>query len=48
MGVLWLQSWGKVDASIVEEIAKEHKLNVEDVAKAYEKMIKELKDEVKK
>ena len=48
MGVLFFQSYGKVDASIIEEIAKEHKLNVEDVAKAYEKMIKELKDEVKK
>lgn len=48
MGFLWLQSWGKVDASIIEEIAKEHKLDVEDVAKAYEKMIKELKDEVEK
>ena len=48
MGVWFLQSYGKVDASIIEEIAKEHKLDVEDVAKAYEKMIKELKDEVKK
>ena len=48
MGFLWLQSWGKVDASIIEEIAKEHKLDVEEVAKAYEKMLKELKDEVKK
>lgn len=48
MGLLFLQAWGKVDASIVEEIAKEHKLNVEDVAKAYEKMIKELKNEIKK
>lgn len=48
MGLFWLEAWGKVDASIIEEIAKEHKLNVEDVAKAYEKMIKELKDEIKK
>lgn len=48
MGFIFLQAWGKVDASIVEEIAKEHKLNVEDVAKAYEKMIKELKNEIKK
>ena len=48
MGFILLQSWGKVDASIIEEIAKEHKLNVKDVAKAYEKMIKELKNEVEK
>lgn len=48
MGLFWLQAFGKVDASIIEEIAKEHKLDVEAVAKAYEKMLKELKDEIEK
>lgn len=48
MGLFWFEAFGKVDASIIEEIAKEHKLDVKDVAKAYEKMIKELKNEVEK
>lgn len=48
MGVWFFEGWGTKDTAIIEEIAKEHKLEPEKVEKAYKKMLEELKDEAKK
>lgn len=45
MGMWLFESWGNKDTQIVEEIAKEHKLDVKKVAEAYKEMVEELKNE---
>lgn len=48
MGAWFLQSFGKLDTMIIEEIAKEHKVKVEVVAKYYKEMLDKIeKDEIK-
>ena len=47
MGFILLQSWGEKDTAIAEEIAKLHKASIEVVKKHYEKMLKEIANEVK-
>lgn len=48
MGAWFFQSFGKKDTMIIEEIAKEHKVDVEVVAKHYKEMLDKIKkDEVK-
>jgi hypothetical protein len=47
MGWLWFESWGKEDASIVEEIAKVHKYNIKTVAKYYREMLGKIEKELK-
>ena len=48
MGFYFFQSFGKKDTMIIEEIAKEHKVDVEVVAKHYKEMLDKIKkDEVK-
>lgn len=47
MGFIFLASFGEQDTAIVEEIAKVHKVDVAVVKKHYEKMLEEIKDEVK-
>lgn len=48
MGIIFLAGFGEVDTAIIEEIAKEHKLDVKEVAEAYKVMVSQLKDEAKK
>ena len=48
MGFLWLSGFSEVDTAIIEEIAKEHKLDIEKVTEAYKVMVSQLKDEAKK
>lgn len=48
MGMWLLQAYGKKDTMIIEEIAKEHKIDVEVVAKHYKEMLDKIKkDEIK-
>lgn len=47
MGLFFLESWGEVDTMIIEEIVKEHKADVEVVAKFYKEMLEKIKNEVK-
>ena len=42
MGLLW---FGEKDKLIIEEIAKQHYLDVKEVEVAYKKMVEELKKE---
>ena len=46
----WMGVWlfGKKDAILVDEIAKEHKVDKEIVEKHYKKMLENIKDEVSK
>ena len=47
MGLWFFQSYGEKDTMIVEEIAKEHKVSVEIVAKHYKEMLEKIKNEIK-
>ena len=47
MGVWFWQSYNEKDTPIIEEIAKLHKVDVALVKKHYEKMLEEIKNEVK-
>lgn len=38
--------FGEADSIIIKDIAKEHKFDVEVVKKHYEKMLKEIEDEL--
>lgn len=46
MGLFFLQSFGDKDTMIVEEIAKEHKVDVKIVEKHYKEMLEKIHNEV--
>lgn len=45
MGAWFFQAYGEKDTMIIEEIAKEHKVDVEIVAKYYKELIEKIKEE---
>ena len=45
MGLLWLQAFGEADKTLIEEIAKLHKVDVELVARHYKDLLEAIKDE---
>lgn len=47
MGLLWLEIFGEKDTAICEEIAKEHKVDIEVVEKYYKEMLEKIKNEIK-
>lgn len=47
MGLWFLQGFGDADTMLVEEIAKEHKLDVEIVEKHYKIMLENIDKELK-
>lgn len=48
MGFWFLESFGNKDTMIVEEIAKEHKVDVKIVEKHYKEMLEKIAHDIKK